>query len=173
MNDGWAPPIVGTASWQLKLDASADACIIYRRAANASAGAFVEMLNLGATGSLTISGATAIKASGTAWANPSDRRLKDEIVDYATGLDAVLQLQPRTFVYNGKGGSTAGLRGYGFIADEIAPVMPETVGTQSEKLNPDDVAETDIQTVDQSNIVLALVNAVQELAARVVVLEGG
>jgi len=124
------------------------------------------LLSLDAAGNLTIAGATATKASGTTWANPSDRRLKDEIADYATGLAAILQLQPRTFVYNGKGGSVAGMRGYGFIADEVAPVMPETVSTRAGKLEADDEEETDIQTLDQSNLILALVNAVKELAAR-------
>jgi hypothetical protein len=123
-------------------------------------------------GNLTITGNIGQKASGTTWQNPSDRRLKDEIEDYATGLAAIVQLQPRTFVYNGKGGSPAGLRGYGFIADEIAPVMPETVAVRAGKLDAADEDETDIQTLDQSNLILALVNAVKELATRVATLEG-
>jgi Chaperone of endosialidase len=126
---------------------------------------------LDSAATFTIAGATAFKASGTTWANPSDRRLKDDIADYATGLAAITQLQPRTFVYNGKGGSPAGLRGYGFIADEVEPVMPEMVGVRAGKLDPDDEAETDIQTLDQSNLILALVNAVRELAARLTAVE--
>lgn len=136
-----------------------------------AAGADSNLLTLDNAGNLTISGATATKASGTTWANPSDRRLKDEITDYATGLAAILGLLPRTFVYNGKAGSQTGLRGYGFIADEVEPVMPEMVGTTQARLNTDDEEETEIQTLDTSNLILALVNAVKELATRLATLE--
>lgn len=156
-------------SWHVVAYPTGDQFVVERRAANN--GAMTSPLAIGSGGDLTILGATAVKASGTTWANPSDRRLKDEIEDYATGLAAILQLQPRTFVFNGKGGSMAGLRGYGFIADEIAPVLPETVGLRAGKLDPDDEDETEIQTLDTSNITLALVNAVKELAARVTALE--
>jgi hypothetical protein len=121
-------------------------------------------------GGFRLSSSVGQKATGTTWVNPSDRRLKDEIADYATGLAAILQLRPRTFVFNGKGGSQAGMRGYGFVADEIAPVMPETVGVRVSKLTPEG-ADTDIATLDQSNLILALVNAVKELSARVADLE--
>jgi hypothetical protein len=130
------------------------------------------VLTFDSSGNLTITGAIGQKSTGTTWSNPSDRRLKDEIADYLTGLDVVLQLQPRTFVYNGKGGSVLGMRGYGFIADEVAAVRPEMVGTTRAKLAPDDEDLTDIQTVDQSNLILALVNAIKELTGRVVALEG-
>jgi hypothetical protein len=158
------------ASWGLNLNGTSDVFGISRRApAGPSGGGSV--LTLDAGGSLIITGPTGQKSTGTTWSNPSDRRLKDDIEDYATGLAAILQLQPRTFVYNGKGGSTAGMRGYGFIADEIAPIMSETVGVRAGKLDPDDEDETDIQTLDQSNLILALVNAVKEVAARVAALE--
>jgi hypothetical protein len=159
-------------SWSIQLDSPGDGMSIWRAPATAGAPAFANKLLLTGLGDLQISGGTATKAAGTTWANPSDRRLKDEIADYATGLDVILQLQPRTFVYNGLGGSTPGLRGYGFIADEIAPIMPETVGTRAGKLDPADEEETDIQMLDQSNLILALVNATKELAARVAALEG-
>jgi hypothetical protein len=91
-------------------------------------GSWTAVLSMGANGTMAISGGTATKSTGTTWANPSDRRLKDEIADYTTGLDAILQLQPRTFVYNGNGGSTVGMRGNGFIADEVQAAMPEMIG---------------------------------------------
>jgi Chaperone of endosialidase len=159
----------GQPSWQFRLGpGTADNCQLLRRPAGSDT--FAEMMHLD-TGGFQIVGAVAIKASGTTWANPSDRRLKDEIADYPTGLAAVLQLQPRTFVYNGKGGSTAGVRGCGFIADEVATAMPEMVGSYHYTREGADDTETDYATVDQSNLILALVNAVQELAARMTALE--
>lgn len=155
--------------WILRLDTNSDVAMFMRQAP--SGGAFTNALVIDAAWNMTLAGTTAVKASGTTWSNPSDRRLKDDIEDYATGLAAILQLQPRTFVYNGNGGSPAGLRGYGFIADEIAPVMPETVGVRAGKLAATDEDETDIQTLDQSNLILALVNAVKELATRMTAVE--
>ena len=157
------------ASWGLYLSPFGDNFIVQRAPAGSTTQASLMKLDNG--GNLIINGANATKASGASWINPSDRRLKDAIADYATGLAAILQLQPRTFLYNGKGGSTAGMRGYGFIADEVQPVMPETVGVQSVKLDPADADETEIQTLDQSNMILALINATKELAARVTALE--
>jgi hypothetical protein len=154
----------------LRVGPTYDALSFFRAAAGSGA-AFSEVFQASGAGNLTITGATATKASGTTWANPSDRRLKDEIEYYISGLNEITRLQPRTFIYNGKGGSAKGQRGFGFIADEIASVMPETVGTRSVKLEPDDEEETEIQTLDQSNLILALVNAVKELTARVVALE--
>jgi hypothetical protein len=124
-----------------------------------------------ADGAYRMTGSYAQKASGTTWSNPSDRRLKDEIADYPTGLAAVVQLQPRSFVYNGKGGSTAGARGFGFIADEVATAMPEMVGTYHYVREGAADTETEYATVDQSNLILALVNAVRELDARLARLE--
>jgi hypothetical protein len=172
VNNPWAPPDTVKASWafHMYIDAN-DNCQLFHRAAGAGAGVTTTPFVVTGAGNLSITGPNAVKASGTTWANPSDRRLKDSIEDYSTGLAAILQLQPRTFVYNGKGGSIAGMRGYGFIADEVLPVMPETVSVRAGKLDAADDAETDIQTLDQSNLILALVNAVQELATRIAYLE--
>ena len=129
------------------------------------------LFQLDNAGNIGITGAVATKASGTTWANPSDRRIKDSIADYTTGLDAILGLTPRTFLYNGKGGSQAGLRGYGYIADEAGSIIPEMLSVTRAKLNSDDEEDTDIQSLDTSNISLALVNAVKELDARLRTLE--
>jgi Chaperone of endosialidase len=171
-NNSFGPGDTTKASWHLLLNPTADIFQIYRRPPNTGGGAHSSLFAVVNTGDLIIAGNNATKNTGTVWVNPSDRRLKDGIADYPTGLAAIEQLQPRTFVFNGKGGSTAGMRGYGFIADEVESIMPETVGTRSGTLDPDDEDETDIQTLDQSNLILALVNATKELAGRVAALEG-
>jgi hypothetical protein len=166
----WVADDAGRPIWRVVLDSHADT-VSFQRAAGATPNTTVTNLTVDGGANLTIQGATATKASGTTWANPSDRRLKDEIADYPTGLAAVLQLLPRTFVYNGNGGSTAGMRGYGFIADEVATAMPEMVGSYHYTREGAADTETEYDTVDQSNLILALVNAVRELAARVATLE--
>jgi Chaperone of endosialidase len=155
-------------SWLLQLSSNADAANVYRAPAGGALQAYLILAN---NGDFQIAGANATKASGTTWANPSDRRLKDNITDYTPGLADVLLLQPRQFTWNGKGGSQAGLTGYGFIADEVIEIFPEMVSVRAGKLDPDDEADTDIQTLDQSNLALALVNAIKELTARVQTLE--
>jgi hypothetical protein len=169
-NDRWAPPTPSRASWNLELDTAVDAQLLHR-AASAGSGTSDQFFLFSRGGDFQISGANGYKATGTTWANPSDRRMKNEIEDYPTGLAAIVALQPRMFVYNGQGGSTVGMRGYGFIADEVAPVMPEMVGSYRYLRDGAADSGTDYGTVDQSNLILALVNAVRELAARVTALE--
>jgi hypothetical protein len=170
-NNPFNPENPAMASWAFRANATADLAQIIRRAPNAAAGAVSVPLTMVGTGDMTIAGANATKASGTTWANPSDRRLKDNITDYTPGLADVLLLQPRQFTWNGKGGSQVGLTGYGFIADEVIEIFPEMVSVRAGKLDPDDETDTDIQTLDQSNLALALVNAIKELTARVQTLE--
>ena len=129
-------------------------------------------------GLLTISGATATKASGTTWANPSDQRLKDNIADYSKGLTELLQVRVRTWEYNGKGGTTQGRKGLGVIADEVMQILPQTVDTYEAKLNSDDGTKTDIKRFDATEITWLLVKSIQEqqatinaLTARIVALE--
>ena len=122
---------------------------------------------LDSSGNFRITGATATKASGTTWANPSDQRLKDNIADYTKGLTELLQVRVRTWDYNGKGGTTQGLKGLGVIADEVMLVLPETVDTYEAKLNPEDEQETEIKRFDATEITWLLVKSIQELKALV------
>lgn len=126
-----------------------------------NAGASVNLLSLDNGGNLTISGATATKASGTTWANPSARDLKENIQDYAQGLDAILALNPRTYKFAADSGIDAPGEHIGLVHDETAH-MPEL----HRKLSiggGDKVREVD--GLDCSAITFALVNACKELAA--------
>jgi|GEM_PF-3295966 len=109
--------------------------------------------------------------SSTAWIATSDIRLKNNIQDYTKGLDLLNQIKPRTWVYNGKGGSTQGAEGLGVVADEIEQVLPSVIRTIPGKLNPEDTETTDIKHVDTTEITWLLVNAVKELSAKVTALE--
>ena len=92
-------------------------------------------------------------------------------MEYNRGLEAVLQLQPVVYSYNGKAGLPAdGTRYVGLIADEVEPVMPEIVGSTALPQGPDKQA-VEVPTIDNSSLVYALVNCIKELSARVQVLE--
>jgi len=160
-------------AWQINLG-NADQCVWYRSPAGTTASNVALMVLDGASspaGNLSITGNTATKNTGTTWANPSDERMKRNVADYGTGLDAITRLRPVSFEYNGELGSVDdGRTCYGFVAQEVEPVMPDCVGTQewSPPVGEGEPkpAPITIKTLDQSNIILALVNAVKELAAR-------
>jgi hypothetical protein len=120
---------------------------------------------------LTIGGSTATKASGTTWSNPSDQRLKSNIMDYPKGITELMQVRVREWEYNGKGGTTAGMAGLGVIADEVMTVLPNTVDTYDAKLDEADEETTAIKKFDATEITWLLVKAVQEQQAIITALE--
>ena len=108
------------------------------------------------------------EANSTTWSTTSDRRIKKNIVDNNTGLDKLNQIQIRNFEYrtveeitdfeNPKSAvvENEGIQ-LGVIAQEVEAVLPELVKTES----------TGVKAVDPSNLTWYLVNAVQELSAKV------
>jgi hypothetical protein len=107
------------------------------------------------------------KPGGGTWADVSDARTKEDILDYQTGLASVRQLRPVSFKHNGKGGTVADNRTFvGLLAHEAQLVMPEMVSVTAAKLDPDDAAPTELLSLDATALLYALVNAVQELATK-------
>lgn len=123
------------------------------------------------TGNTTITG-NAYKPGGGPWAASSDDRVKASVKPYTAGLDAVLQLAPIAYTYNGQGGTPAdGRTYYGLSAQATRPVMPELVCNMPAMAN----AKTPIPGLlgtDLTALPLALLNAIRELAERVAALEG-
>jgi len=137
-----------------------------------------ERMRLSTAGSLVLAGSTAQKATGTTWSNPSDQRLKSNIQDYVKGTAELMQVRVREWEYNGKGGTTEGMKGLGVIADEVMTVLPDTVENYDAKLNADDEETTAIKKFDATEITWLLVKTVQEqqtlitaLTARITALE--
>lgn len=95
----------------------------------------------------------------------SDERLKENIKDIDTGLDAVIALKPRRFDWKeGKGQNKKNAAG--FIAQEFEKVFPESVG--SSEPGEDGIAYKDI---NHETLIPTLVKAIQELNAKVIALE--
>ena len=122
----------------------------------------VERMRIDSSGGLILAGSTAQKATGTTWSNPSDQRLKDNIRDYTKGTTELMQVRVREWEYNGKGGTTEGMKGLGVIADEVMTVLPNTVETYDAKLNTNDENNTAIKKFDATEITWLLVKTVQE-----------
>ena len=127
-------------------------------------------MTIDANGALILVGSTAQKATGTTWSNPSDQRLKSNIQDYTKGTAELMQVRVREWEYNGKGGTTEGMKGLGVIADEVMTVLPNTVENYNAKLNADDEEITAIKKFDATEITWLLVKTVQEQQALITAL---
>jgi hypothetical protein len=143
--------------------------------APAVGGTRTEALRSTSAGDLTIRGSNATKASGTAWIDASDIRIKTNIEDYKKGLTEILQINPKTYNFNEASGRDTTKRHTSVIAQELQQLMPEMVTTFNGKLNG---KETELLAIDVSNMNWLLVNAVKEqqaiiekLNARITVLE--
>ena len=95
-------------------------------------------------------------ANGTIQRSTSDCRMKTCICDINYGLCDIMKLHPVSFYWCNYLQSNSGYeRQIGFVAQEVKPVLPETVGCSSE----------DIYSLDSIKIIPVLVKAIQELKA--------
>ena len=94
----------------------------------------------------------------------SDYRLKESVKPISGGLARVNALKPS--IYNWK---SDGSTGEGFLAHELAEVVPFAVSGEKDAMNADGTIKS--QGIDMSRIVPILVAAIQELTARVQTLE--
>jgi len=151
-------------AWSAEVGAS-DQFRIWRAPATAGAPAFTMLSALDNAGSLYITGPTGQKSTGTTWSNPSDPRLKQEIAPYAAGLAEIAQLEPITYRLKAQ---PDGPMCFGFDAAQVRDVFPECVSTTRMKLDPADEEETDdVLVFDMHPILVAVINALKELAVKV------
>jgi hypothetical protein len=123
------------------------------------------------TGSINPGGGPVYQGNNSAtWSIVSDARLKKNIVNNETGLDAISQIQVRNFEYRTKDEITElpsqnaieknGIQ-LGAIAQELQAILPDCVRTES----------TGVMSVNTENLTWYLINAVKELNAKVTALE--
>jgi hypothetical protein len=106
------------------------------------------------------SGGVYLAATGTSWAAISDIRFKKNIKNLEYGLPEVLNMRPVRFDYIDDDSDLSAR--IGLIAQELKPIIPEAVqGDEAIRLG---IASTETIPV--------LIKAIQELAARVALLEG-
>ena len=106
----------------------------------------------GTIGNITVSGTT------TAYNTSSDYRLKNTIAPMTGALAKVSLLKPCTYKWNADGSD-----GEGFIAHELAEVVPQCV--TGEKDAVDENGNPKYQGIDTSFLVATLTAAIQELKA--------
>jgi hypothetical protein len=104
-------------------------------------------------------GGIAITASTTSYGTTSDYRLKQDIEPLAEAVDRLMQLKPSRFAFK----ADPETRVDGFIAHELAEVVPEAVSGEKDGGT--------MQSADAAKVVPLLVAAVQQLVRRVELLE--
>jgi hypothetical protein len=105
-----------------------------------------------------------IQAAGTFYSQTSDYRLKQNIQPFTNGLNRLKALKPCTWEWIAGEG-----HGEGFIAHELAEVVPSAVSGEKDGMNED--GSDKYQGVDTGKLITTLVAAVQELSAKVTALE--
>ena len=128
----------------------------------------IEFLDQGVShGAITSNGST------TSYATTSDYRLKENIAPMTGALATVAQLKPCTYIWK-----ATGTNSQGFIAHELAEVVPDCVVGKKDAVETVDELDADgkkigtkevpkYQGIDTSFLVATLTAAIQELKATV------
>jgi hypothetical protein len=98
--------------------------------------------------------------TSTAYGTSSDYRLKENIAPMTGALDKVAQLKPVTYKWKSNG-----LDGQGFIAHELAEIVPDAVIGEKDAVDAENNPQ--YQGIDTSFLVATLTAAIQELKATV------
>ena len=109
-------------------------------------------------------GTISVTTSATAYNTSSDYRLKENVAPMTGALQTVAALKPVTYTWKADGSD-----GQGFIAHELQAVVPDCVTGEKDAVDKD--GKPQYQGVDTSFLVATLVSAIQELTARLEVLE--
>ena len=117
-----------------------------------------------AANNFVVTQGTGLKPGGGSWGSFSDARIKTVRGDYASGLEAILELRPVTYVYKGEY-AAGGKQFVGLVADEAMKVLPEMVSLQKGTIDGREV--NDLKVLDTTPLIFALVNAIKELKAEI------
>jgi hypothetical protein len=123
-----------------------------------SDGVLARMVNDG-----VVVGGISVTGSSTTYNTSSDYRLKEDLKDF-NGLDKISKIPVYDFKWK-----VDESRSYGVMAHELQEVLPDAVGGEKDAVNEDESINP--QGVDYSKIVPLLVKAIQELEARIKILE--
>jgi hypothetical protein len=112
----------------------------------------------GTDGSLSRVGYIRTDGSSTSYVTSSDYRLKENIAPMTGALAKVSALKPVTYTWK-----STGEDGQGFIAHELAEVVPQAVTGEKDALDKD--GNPEYQGIDVSFLVATLTAAIQEQQA--------
>lgn len=111
-------------------------------------------------GSGTTVGSITVTTGATAYNTTSDYRMKENVQPMVAALQTITALRPVTYEWK-----MDKSKGEGFIAHELAEVIPLAVTGEKDAVNEDGSIQP--QSVDYSKIVVHLVAAIQEQQAQI------
>ena len=111
-------------------------------------------------------GSITVSSANTHFNTSSDYRLKENIVDITDATDRVKKLKPKRFNFIADKTNTVV---DGFLAHEVSSIVPEAITGEKDAVDSD--GKIIPQGIDQSKLVPLLVKTIQELEARIAVLE--
>jgi hypothetical protein len=106
----------------------------------------------------TQTGSISNTTTATSYVTSSDYRLKENIAPMTGALDKVTQLKPVTYTWKADGSE-----GQGFIAHELAEVVPDAVTGEKDAVDAE--GNPQYQGIDTSFLVATLTAAIQEQQA--------
>ena len=110
-------------------------------------------------------GSITTTTSATSYNTSSDYRLKENVVELTGATERLKQLNPSRFNFIADADTTVD----GFLAHEVADVVPEAISGEKDAVDAD--GNPEYQGIDQSKLVPLLVATIQELEARITQLE--
>jgi hypothetical protein len=140
-----------SSAWKVQIDCTAGASTALVLNATTTSATEVQYLRNpnGIVGSIVTNG------SGTSYVTTSDYRLKDNILPMTGALATVQALKPVTYKWKQDGSD-----GQGFIAHELAEVVPDCVSGEKDAVDEDGNIKP--QGIDTSFLVATLTAAIQE-----------
>jgi len=114
----------------------------------------------------TVRGQITNNIYGTQYTTSSDYRLKENVQPLSSSTSRTLALKPCTFEWIDDADNNSI---EGFLAHEVAAIVPEAVVGTKDALDAD--GNPEYQTIDQSKLIPILVKTIQELEARITALE--
>ena len=146
--------IKSTGTWNtlLQIPNNGNGLIITNASGTASYQAFT-FYNNGTTFSQT--GYIQVSGTTTTYATSSDYRLKENIAPMQNALNVVSKLKPVTYKWKSNGSD-----GQGFIAHELAEIVPDCVSGNKDAVDED--GKPVYQGIDTSFLVATLTAAIQE-----------
>ena len=103
--------------------------------------------------------------SSTSYSTSSDYRLKENVVTDWDATSRLKQLKPSRFNFKADKDTTVD----GFLAHEVSSIVPEAITGEKDAVDKD--GNPEYQGIDQSKLVPLLVKTIQELEARISILE--
>ena len=146
-------------------DGSTTAADEYRGLIEYDHGADVMKLRTDAVIRLTIDSSG--NFTGSASADISDQRLKENITDLTNSLGKISQLRGVSYTWKKEANKDLNVPYYGLLAQELEAIIPELVWNHSIH----DTEEIKYKSIHMTGLIPVLVEAVKELSAKVTALE--